>query len=80
MSIATSPAEARGRGAADQACADAVDLARAAAVELAGAKGVGEHLGCVAEDERVATHSFACLSPAYLGWNWSVTVARASGR
>jgi hypothetical protein len=27
--------------------------------------------------ERVATHSFACLNPAYLGWRWSVTVARA---
>jgi Protein of unknown function (DUF3027) len=62
----------------DPACVDAVDLARAAAAELAGAEGVGEYQGCVAEDERVATHSFACLSPAYVGWNWSVTVVRAS--
>jgi hypothetical protein len=62
----------------DTACAAAVDLARDAAVELAGAAAVGEHLGVVADDERVVTHRFACLSPAYLGWEWSVTVARAS--
>jgi Protein of unknown function (DUF3027) len=68
----------------DKVCADAVDLARAAAVELAaasgasGVSGVGDYLGCEAEDERLATHLFASLSPAYVGWNWSVTVVRAS--
>lgn len=62
----------------DKACADAVDLARAAAVEVAGPDGVGEYLGCVAEDERLATHSFVALTPAYAGWEWSVTVVRAS--
>ena len=24
------------------------------------------------------THLFACLDPAYAGWRWAVTVARAS--
>jgi hypothetical protein len=62
----------------DAVCAAAVELARAAAVEMAGADQVGEHLGCVAEGERLATHRFACLSPAYVGWHWAVTVARAS--
>jgi Protein of unknown function (DUF3027) len=62
----------------DQACADAVDLARAAAVELAGPDGVGDHLGLEADDERVATHAFAALTPAYVGWSWSVTVVRAA--
>ena len=62
----------------DAACADAVDLARAAATEVAGAGEVGAHLGVDADDERVATHRFACLARAYVGWEWSVTVARAS--
>lgn len=56
----------------------AVDLAREAAVTEAGADLVGAHLGAVMDEERVATHSFECLSPGYLGWRWSVTLARAS--
>lgn len=62
----------------DEACADAVDLARAAAEELAGPGQVGEHLGVEADGDRVATHRFASLDPAYAGWHWAVTVARAS--
>ena len=62
----------------DQACLDAVDLARAAAEETAGVVGVGEHLGAVPEAERVLTHVFSCTHPGYTGWHWSVTVARAS--
>ncbi len=56
----------------------AVDAARAAAVADAGEASVGEHLGAQMENERIATHSFACLSPAYVGWRWSVTLTRAS--
>ncbi|MCW2812155.1 MAG: hypothetical protein JWP61_2613 [Friedmanniella sp.] len=62
----------------DTVCLAAVDLAREAAVETAGVMGVGEHLGAVAEDERVVTHLFACPHPGYAGWRWSVTVVRAS--
>jgi hypothetical protein len=62
----------------DEACADAVDLARSAANEVAGRDQVGEHLGVQADGDRVATHLFACLDPAYAGWRWAVTVARAS--
>jgi hypothetical protein len=62
----------------DQACADATDLARGAAVELAGAGQVGSHLGVTAEGDRVATHLFDCLDQAYVGWRWAVTVARAA--
>jgi hypothetical protein len=54
----------------------AEELARAAAVTEAGASVVGEHLDMVMEDDRLATHSFACLNPGYLGWRWAVTVAR----
>ena len=62
----------------DRACADAVDLARAAAEIRAGILGVGAPLGVVAEDVRVATHRFECTHPGYPGWTWQVTVARAS--
>jgi len=62
----------------DQACADAVDLARAAAEEDAGAGQVGAHVGMDVASERVVTHLFACLNPAYVGWRWAVTVNRAA--
>lgn len=63
--------------ALDAVCASATDLARQAAAEVAG-DGVGEHLGCQAEADRVVTHHFASLLPGYVGWQWAVTVARAS--
>ncbi len=62
----------------DEACAGATDLARSAAVDLAGAEVVGEHAGVYADDERVATHLFTSLDRAYRGWRWAVTVSRAS--
>jgi hypothetical protein len=62
----------------DEISAEAVDLARAAAVEVAGPGFVGEHIGADAEADRVVTHLFACLDPAYHGWRWAVTVTRAS--
>ena len=45
---------------------------------MAGADGVGEHVGMQADDERVVTHLFACQDRAYIGWRWAVTVSRAS--
>jgi hypothetical protein len=75
--LIVSPVRTRS-AALDEVCAGAVDLARGAAVELAGADAVGEHAGVVAEDERVATHLFNCLDLAYRGWRWAVTVSRAS--
>jgi hypothetical protein len=47
-------------------------------VETAGEEAVGEYLAAVAEGDRVVTHFFACALPAYRGWRWAVTVARAS--
>jgi len=61
----------------DQVGGEAVGLARAAAVAMAGPDRVGEHLAVQAEGERVVTHLFDCLDPAYTGWLWAVTVARA---
>jgi hypothetical protein len=64
--------------APDQACADAVDLARAAAEEDAGPGLVGAHVGMDTGGDRVVTHLFASLSPGYVGWRWAVTVTRAA--
>jgi hypothetical protein len=63
----------------DQACADAVDLARRALVDEAGIApdAVGEHLGIESVGDRVVTHFFDCANPAYAGWRWAVTVTRA---
>ncbi len=67
---------------ADPVLAAAVDLARAVAVEVAG-DAVGAHLGVEADGPPdggpAATHSFATTDPAYVGWRWAVTVARADG-
>ncbi|GAB3622921.1 DUF3027 domain-containing protein [Mariniluteicoccus endophyticus] len=63
----------------DPACAEAVDLAREAATSATvTTMPVGDHLGVTAEGDRVVTHRFACNHPGYRGWEWSVTVARAS--
>src|SRR6185295_8616406 len=55
----------------------AVDAAREALLDLVDSADVGDHLGYVAEDERVTTHFFACERAGYRGWRWAVTVARA---
>jgi len=61
----------------DQACAEAVDLARDAVTGIVGAAAVGGHLAVQAEGERVVTHLFECADQAYAGWRWAVTVTRA---
>jgi Protein of unknown function (DUF3027) len=61
----------------DAVAAAAVEVAREAAEsDVPGL--VGEHLGATADASRVVTHYFATLDPAYRGWRWAVTVARAS--
>nr|WP_231116401.1 DUF3027 domain-containing protein [Motilibacter rhizosphaerae] len=65
----------------DAVCAAAVDLARAAAEEMAAdapeAGGVGEHLGVAPEGDRLVSHEFACTLRGYAGWRWVVVVGRA---
>ena len=61
----------------DSVAAAAVDAAQAALLEDVAASDVGDHLGTVAEGERVVSHHFACTRPGYIGWRWAVTVARA---
>jgi hypothetical protein len=75
------PAARSASRAPDSVCAAAVELAHDAAVSEAGsAAWVGDALDVVAEPgaERVVTHRFACLLPAYSGWTWAVTLARAA--
>lgn len=62
----------------DELCAQAADFAREAVSEIAGSGHVGDHIGVEAEADRVVTHLFCCLHPAYRGWRWAVTVTRAS--
>jgi Protein of unknown function (DUF3027) len=66
------------RAKPDAVALAAVDVARAALVADVDAADVGEHLGAMVEGERVVTHQFDCTRRGYLGWRWSVTVARAS--
>jgi hypothetical protein len=63
----------------DQACADAVDVARHALIGETGVSpdAVGAHLGVEAVGDRVVMHLFDCADPGYTGWRWAVTVARA---
>jgi Protein of unknown function (DUF3027) len=76
--------------AVDEVLAGAVEQARAAAVDLAGADvgiaeaggptaQVGTYLGVRAEAPYVATHAFAATLPGYRGWHWAVTLARVPG-
>ncbi|KQS60406.1 hypothetical protein ASG36_05610 [Geodermatophilus sp. Leaf369] len=65
----------------------AVEEARAAAVEVAGAEvEVGDHVGTSREAEgdpdalgEVLTHTFEAALPGYVGWHWAVTVAHVPG-
>ncbi|MFP5335122.1 MAG: DUF3027 domain-containing protein [Actinomycetes bacterium] len=66
------------RKAPDAVCSAAVDLARAAAEEIADPGTVGEHLGVTADGERLVTHRFASTARGYRGWVWSVSVTRVS--
>ena len=63
---------------ADPQLMGAHDEAREALVSTVSEVEVGEHLGAVAEDERVVTHFFAAVDPGYVGWRWAVTITRAS--
>lgn len=62
----------------DMTLAGAADVARAAAEAIAEQGAVGEYLGMTMDAERLATHNFACTTPAYRGWRWAVVVTRIS--
>jgi len=57
----------------------AVDRARAAVEEFAGAEAVGDYLGVSYEDPNAATHRFLAHLPGYQGWQWAAVVAAPPG-
>lgn len=62
----------------DAVIADAIDTARTALLDEVDASDVGEHLGHQTDGLRVVTHLFDCSRKGYLGWQWAVTLTRAS--
>lgn len=60
---------------------DAKDLARSAVLEEAGDKArVGNYLSVEFDDEdRIANYLFEANLPGYLGWRWSVSIAKVAG-
>ncbi len=65
------------RASRDAVLTAAVEIARAAAEAVADRpQDVGEHLTAAAEDDRVMSHRFACNLRGYIGWHWTVTLAR----
>jgi hypothetical protein len=65
-----------------QSDGSAVDVARAAAEEVAGADVVGEFVGTQVESDvlgGLTSYHFANLQPGYVGWFWSVSVSEEAG-
>ena len=60
---------------------DAKDLANSAALEEAGDKArVGNYLSVeFDEEDRIANYLFEANLPGYLGWRWSVSIAKVAG-
>jgi hypothetical protein len=61
----------------DPVLAGAVEVARSALMDSGDDLRFGDHLGVVAEADRVVTHFFTATSAGYRGWRWAVTLARA---
>ena len=60
----------------DPTIASAIEQAKEAAVTEAGtAEFIGDHLAVIMEADRLATHLFECTNPAYVGWQWAVTMS-----
>ncbi|KAA1427370.1 DUF3027 domain-containing protein [Nocardioides antri] len=74
----TAPVNTIERRSTDAVTAAAVDDARAALLEDVDAADVGDYLGHQIEGQRVVTHLFSCTRRGYVGWQWAVTMTRAS--
>lgn len=75
--VTSDPTISSRRAKADPQLMAAVDEASTALLGTVSRSLVGEHLGAVAEDDRVVTHYFASADPGYVGWRWAVTITRA---
>ncbi|NQX29812.1 DUF3027 domain-containing protein [Microbacteriaceae bacterium VKM Ac-2854] len=65
--------------APDPALLAAVDVARAALVEITPPATVGEVVGHTVHDEHVLSLFFATTMPGYPGWHWTVALSRLDG-
>jgi Protein of unknown function (DUF3027) len=61
---------------ADQELLAAVDVARAALLEITPADSIGEPVGHVVEGEHVLSLLFECTLSGYPGWHWTVSMSR----
>ncbi|MGL5809301.1 MAG: DUF3027 domain-containing protein [Nocardioides sp.] len=66
------------RAKADTTLVGAVEMARSALLADVPEADVGDYLEHVIEGERLVTHHFVCTRRGYIGWRWSVTLARAA--
>ena len=66
-----------GNTRADAILRQSQGLAHDALVDDIGAGLVGKHLGFSMDSKGLGTHMFECTDPAYVGWQWAVTVSRA---
>ena len=62
---------------ADAVLRQSQGLAHDALVDEMGSGLVGKHLGFSMDSKGLGTHMFECTDPAYVGWQWAVTVSRA---
>ncbi|MFC6357051.1 DUF3027 domain-containing protein [Luethyella okanaganae] len=61
---------------ADEVLLAAVDLARAALLEVTPAETIGRPVGHVVEGEHVLSLLFECALAGYPGWHWTVSLSR----
>jgi hypothetical protein len=64
---------------ADPVLLAAVDVARAALLEITPASTVGAVVGHTTHDEHVLSLHFASLMPGYPDWHWTATLSRIDG-
>lgn len=64
---------------ADPVLLAAVDVARAALLEITPASTVGGVVGHTTHDEHVLSLHFASLMPGYPDWHWTATLSRIDG-
>lgn len=61
---------------ADEVLLAAVDIARAALLDITPADTIGEPVGHVVEDKHVLSLLFDCTLSGYPGWHWNVSLSR----
>ncbi|MDO5672495.1 MAG: DUF3027 domain-containing protein [Actinomycetaceae bacterium] len=60
----------------DALLAQASEVARQALAPVCPETEIGIHMGVKPEGSRLLTHRFECLKTGYVGWEWTVTLAR----